>query len=33
MTRLSASKARDHFADILNQVAYKEERINLTSQG
>jgi prevent-host-death family protein len=33
MTRLSASKAREHFADILNQVIYKEERIILQRRG
>ncbi|MEW6379411.1 MAG: type II toxin-antitoxin system prevent-host-death family antitoxin [bacterium] len=33
MTRLSASKARDHFADILNRVAYKEERVILHRRG
>ena len=33
MTRLSASKARDHFADILNQVAYNKKRIVLHRRG
>ena len=33
MTRLSASEARDHLAEILNKVAYKEERIILHRRG
>ena len=33
MTRLTASKARDHFADTLNRVAYRGERIVLYRRG
>ena len=33
MTRLSASEARNHLAEILNKVAYKEERIILHRRG
>ena len=33
MTRLAASKARDEFADTLNRVAYRGERIVLRRRG
>ena len=33
MIRLTASKARDHFADTLNRVAYRGERIVLYRRG
>jgi len=33
MTRLAASKAREEFADTLNRVAYKGERIVLRRRG
>ena len=33
MTRLSTTEARDHLAEILNKVAYKEERIILHRRG
>jgi prevent-host-death family protein len=33
MTRLSTSEAREQLADILNKVAYKEERIVLQRRG
>ena len=33
MTRLAASKAREDFADILNRVAYRGERIVLHRRG
>jgi len=33
MTRLAASKAREDFADILNRVAYRGERIILHRRG
>lgn len=33
MTRLNASKARQQFADIVNRVAYRGERILLERRG
>ncbi len=33
MTRLTASKARAHFAEILNRAAYRGERIVLHRRG
>ena len=33
MNRLSATEAREHLAEILNKVAYKEERIILHRRG
>ena len=33
MTRLTATEARSEFADILNRVAYKKERIILHRRG
>ncbi|MCX7011015.1 MAG: type II toxin-antitoxin system Phd/YefM family antitoxin [Candidatus Sumerlaeota bacterium] len=33
MTRLAASKARDDFAEVLNRVAYRGERIVLHRRG
>lgn len=33
MSRISTSQARDEFADILNRVAYKGERIVLQRRG
>jgi len=33
MTQLSASEAREHFADTLNRVAYAGERIKLSRKG
>ena len=33
MTRLTASKARSHFADTINRVVYRGERIVLHRRG
>ena len=33
MTRLTASKAREHFADTVNRVVYRGERIVLHRRG
>ncbi len=33
MTRLTASKAREHFADTINRVVYRGERIVLHRHG
>jgi len=33
MARLTASKAREHFADTINRVAYRGERIVLYRRG
>ena len=33
MTRLTASKARQHFADTINRVVYRGERIILYRRG
>ena len=33
MNRLSTTEAREHLAEILNKVAYKEERIILHRRG
>lgn len=33
MTRLAASEARDHFADVLNRVAFGRERVILERRG
>ena len=33
MTRLTASRVREHFSDTLNRVAYRKERIVLRRRG
>jgi prevent-host-death family protein len=33
MTNLTAAKAREHLAEILNQVAYGKERVVVTRRG
>ena len=33
MTRLAASRVREHFSDTLNRVAYRKERIVLRRRG
>lgn len=33
MTRLAASKVREHFSDTLNRVAYRKERVVLRRRG